>query len=231
MQTKELIPMDDLGVFVNAKYEMLIDSRKVAEYFGREHKSVTRAIQKLLSDESGYSEEFRQCNFALTHYIDEQGKKQPTYVMTRDGFTALAMGFTGKKAAQFKEAYIKRFNEMESQITYLQSLRDQYRPLTDAIQIAHEEPKFYHYTRENDMLNRLVTGMSAKQLRASRGIPKDEPLRPHLSTGELDELDYLQRLDVGFVLAIQDYQQRKQRLEYLLMKRREKMSAKALPAS
>jgi hypothetical protein len=59
------------------------------------------------------SEEFRLSNFGQSSYINEQHHQMPAYNMTRDGFTFLAMGYTGAKAAAFKEAYIKRFNAME----------------------------------------------------------------------------------------------------------------------
>ncbi|WP_260458301.1 Rha family transcriptional regulator [Bacteroides salyersiae] len=45
-------------------------------------------------------------------------KKGPMFYLTRDGFTFLAMGFTGKVAVEFKETYINAFNEMEKAIWY-----------------------------------------------------------------------------------------------------------------
>lgn len=83
-------------------------SLQVAEYFGKNHKDVLKAIREL-----DCSAEFNGRNFAPVKYKDAKGEYRPMYYMTRDGFTYLAMGFTGKIAAQFKEAYIKAFNEME----------------------------------------------------------------------------------------------------------------------
>ena len=60
--------------------------------------------------------EFAARNFFLTEYTDTQGKRQKQYILTRDGFTLLAMGFTGAKAMQFKVAYINAFNRMEELI-------------------------------------------------------------------------------------------------------------------
>ena len=60
------------------------------------------------------SEEFNRHNFAEITYTDSRGRKQPEYLMTKDGFTILAMGFTGAKAMQFKESYINAFNKMEN---------------------------------------------------------------------------------------------------------------------
>ena len=76
-------------------------SLQVAEHFGKRHPDVLRAIRKL-----EVSEEFSRCNFAPRDYFDERGKVQPMYDITRDGFAMLAMGFTGKEAVRWKEAYI-----------------------------------------------------------------------------------------------------------------------------
>lgn len=84
-------------------------STQVADHFNKRHDTVLRAIRKLEC-----SGEFRLRNFAESSYINEQGKEQPCYRITRQGFSFLAMGFTGKDAAQWKEAYIDTFDRMEA---------------------------------------------------------------------------------------------------------------------
>lgn len=64
-------------------------------------------------------EDFRQSNFGLASYLDEQGKPRPMVEISRDGFTFLVMGFTGKEAARFKLAYIKAFNKMEETLRHI----------------------------------------------------------------------------------------------------------------
>lgn len=90
----------------------ITSSIDVANYFGRLHKNILRDISNLEC-----SPEFNQLNFAPVEYLDCKGEKRPAYQMTKDGFMFLVMGFTGKKAAQFKEAYIKVFNEMEKALS------------------------------------------------------------------------------------------------------------------
>ncbi|CAG0896120.1 unnamed protein product [Darwinula stevensoni] len=85
----------------------ITSSRLVAEKFGKEHKNVLQAISKL-----DCSAKFNGLNFNL----DAKGEKRPEVEMTRDGFTFLVMGFTGKEAAHFKEQYIEAFNQMEKQL-------------------------------------------------------------------------------------------------------------------
>lgn len=91
------------------------NSLMVARAFGKDHSKVLRDIRKLEC-----SKEFTEANFGLRFYFNKLRNgvvvKCPVYIMTRDGFTFLAMGFTGKVAAKFKEDYINAFNEMERRL-------------------------------------------------------------------------------------------------------------------
>lgn len=84
-------------------------SMKIAEYFGKKHQHVMEKIRKLLDE---LPSEWGVSNFRQSSYFNVQGKEQPCYEMTKDGFTLLAMGFTGKKAIEFKLNYINAFNTM-----------------------------------------------------------------------------------------------------------------------
>lgn len=90
-------------------------SRAVAEQFGKTHAHLLRDIEKLKQDleQTDEGKAFSQSNFGLSTGLDSRGKEQPIYTLTRDGFTLLALGFTGAKAVQFKVAYINAFNRME----------------------------------------------------------------------------------------------------------------------
>lgn len=99
-----------LGVFVRDGMPV-VSSRDVAEKFGKKHFHVLRDIENLEC-----SKDFTESNFGFSEYTDPTGRKLPEVLMTRDGFTFLAMGFTGAKAAQFKEAYIAEFNRMEAEL-------------------------------------------------------------------------------------------------------------------
>lgn len=82
-------------------------SIKIAEAFGKRHDNVIRDIECL-----DCSPEFTALNFEASEYKGKNGMKK-FYFITRDGFSMLAMGFTGPRAAKFKEAFINRFNLME----------------------------------------------------------------------------------------------------------------------
>lgn len=214
---KEIIPKDSYGIFADSNDTARVDSRFVAQFFDKRHDNVIRDIENL-----DCSDEFRLLNFEESHYKNEQGKRQPCYAMTKDGFTFLAMGYRGKKAAKFKELYIKRFNEMEQYIKTLVSVRKEFPLLTENIKLLHENPKPYHFSNECDMINRLVLGMSAKQFRQAHGIDKSKSIRPYLTDEQIKLLDILQKADVGLLLAVQDFEERKKYLQNYLLKLQEK---------
>ena len=209
MYMKEMIPKDDYGIFVDSKDTARVDSMFVAKFFEKRHDDVLKSIRNL-----DCSDEFRLRNFAETSYKDGQGKKQPCYAMTRDGFTFLAMGYRGEKAAKFKELYIRRFNEMEKFIKTLVSARKEFPLLTENIKLLYDDPKPYHFSNECDMINRIVIGMSAKQFRLEHGIEKGESIRPYLTEEQINMLELLQKVDVGLLVAFPNYEDRKRHLEW-----------------
>lgn len=187
-------------------------SRQVAEEFERQHGHILRLIDEITQSTSGVSEEFRRINFEQSFYRDASGKKNREILMTKDGFAMVAMEIKGKRARQFKEAYIRRFNEMEEFIRSLQAAKMEFPAFTDAIMAAHEEPKHYHFSNEINMIYRIVLGMDAKTFREKRGLPKGEVIRPYLTAEQIRAIETLQRADIGLIVAIPDFQQRKETL-------------------
>lgn len=102
--------MNELITVVNGK--PVVTSKQVAEHFGKTHRHVLRDIAKELETAG----EFGETNFGLTSYTSSQNKVLPCYEMTRDGFSLVAMGFTGEKAQQWKIKYIEAFNAMEREL-------------------------------------------------------------------------------------------------------------------
>lgn len=215
---RELIPKDEYGVFVDTKDIARVDSLYVAEVFEKNHKEVLRDIRKITEPNSGLSADFGRRNFEPSSYINLQNKKQPCYMLTRDGFTLLVMGYTGQKAMKFKELYICKFNELEQFIKTLVSARKEFPLLTENIKLLHENPKPYHFSNECDMLNRIVTGMSAKQFRLANDIGNGKSIRPYLSDEQITMLEILQKVDVGLLVSVPEYEQRKRYLEWYKMK-------------
>ena len=94
--------------------QVVVSSREVAENFGKEHKHVLRDIENLMGGEPKIG---LFSMFFKSEYLSVQNKVLPEYLMNRDGFTLLAMGFTGKEALEWKLKYIDAFNQMEQKLT------------------------------------------------------------------------------------------------------------------
>nr|DAZ54083.1 MAG TPA: regulatory protein [Caudoviricetes sp.] len=111
--------MNDLLTISNG--QPTASSRDIAGHFGKGHNHVLRDIDALKGDVSNFGQMFFD-----TEIPDSYGRPQRAYLMNRDGFTLLAMGFTGKEALAWKMKYINAFNAME------QELRSQQQGLTEA---------------------------------------------------------------------------------------------------
>lgn len=210
---KELIPKDDHGIFADTKDRALVDSRFVAQEFDKRHDNVIQDIRNL-----DCSAEFRLLNFQESSYKNLQGRNQPCFAMTRDGFMFLVMGYRGKKAAAIKEAYIHRFNQMEKFIEDIVTARTEFPLLTQNISLLHDNPRPYHFSNECDMLNRLVIGKTAKEFREEHDIEKGKSIRPYLTPEQVRILDVLQKVDIGLLLSVPNLEQRKHYLEFYKMK-------------
>lgn len=97
--------------------QAVTDSLKVAESFDKKHKHVLETARNLAAENSATKKMFVESTYV------NRGKEYPMIYMNRDGFTLLAMGFTGKKALDFKLKYIQAFNEMEKRIRQPKSER------------------------------------------------------------------------------------------------------------
>lgn len=115
--TTNIIPSIDITLRpVNGKHIPAVTSLQVAEIFGKQHNNVLQDIRHILSQ---IPEIFIELNFQQYEASYRAGfgmKKTPAYLLSKDGFTLLTMGYTGEKAMKFKVAYINRFNEMEDQL-------------------------------------------------------------------------------------------------------------------
>lgn len=90
----------------------VVSSLTIASHFGKQHKDVLRKIESL-----EIPDDFGRRNFTPSSYVNGQNKEQPAYNLTRDGFSLLVMGFTGKKATLWKVRYIEAFNMMEQELS------------------------------------------------------------------------------------------------------------------
>ncbi len=129
-------PVLNFQDFIAAEGETLTtDSLKVSVVFRKRHTHVLAAITKLLAE---FPPDFTEPNFRLSEYQDSTGRSLPMFLMTRDGFSILAMGFSGKKAREFKVAFLGAFNSMER---YIKNQREGLTYRLFALQLEHKGKK------------------------------------------------------------------------------------------
>jgi len=105
--------MNDLINITNNDGKLTVSSREVAEKFEKRHNDVMRDIEKIQAQTSA---EKSAHLFAVGTYLDSYKREQREYLLTRDGFSLLAMGFTGAKALEWKLKFIEAFNRMEEEL-------------------------------------------------------------------------------------------------------------------
>ena len=150
-------------VFRGANDQAVTSSLLIAEKFGKEHKNVMQSIRNLIcgtAENSAIAEMFSEST-----YLNEQNKEQPMFLMNRDGFTLLAMGFTGKKAMQFKLEYIKAFNSMEAQIKASQKPKSQLEILQMSInQLVEQEHRLSSVERDVAETKKEIAEMKQERI-------------------------------------------------------------------
>lgn len=186
-----------------SKTEMtVVSSLDVAETFEKNHRDVMESIRNI---ESIISTAEFSALFYLDSYKASNGKMNPMYLMTRDGFTLLAMGYTGQKAIQFKIAYIKQFNAMEKALQGKLIEREKgiavRQSLTKALQQSAENERMHGhaYSTYTNCIYKVLFGKNTRQLREELGISKKDNLRDYLSAEELKAIQSMECLISGLV--------------------------------
>ena len=129
--------------------QVVVSSKQVAEHFDKLHKDVLETIREILKAENSALRFFNE----TIYKVEGNNKSYPMFLMNRDGFTLLAMGFTGKKALEWKLKYIQAFNAMEEQIKSL--LAPSYQiadPVERAKKWIEEESQRRQLAEKNEVL-------------------------------------------------------------------------------
>ena len=185
---------------VNKEEVTVVTSLDVAETFEKRHDHVLRDVEKLKKDIRNFGEMFFE-----TTMPDAYGRKQKAFLMNRDGFTLLVMGYTGEKAMKFKIAYIKQFNAMEQALIGKMKEREKgiavRQALTKAIQQSNENERMHGhaYSTYTDIVYKVVFGKTAKQLREEYGITKKDNLRDYFNSDEISKVQSVEMIVSGLV--------------------------------
>ncbi|EJD4637685.1 Rha family transcriptional regulator [Campylobacter coli] len=134
MSNKVLINKQEVQ-FGTKGNQIFCTSLDVAKVFGKNHFHVLRDIENILNNlrKIGTSQDLS--NFGLVKYKDKKGELRPVYQISRDGFSLLAMSFTGKKALQWKMLFINAFNEMEKLLQ--KEIKSPNKYLTDLMELIY----------------------------------------------------------------------------------------------
>jgi Rha family phage regulatory protein len=186
----------ELGIF-EEDADAWVTSRDLARVFEKRHDDVIRGIRKTHED---VSQEFSLRNFAESKMKDSRGKNQPICRMTRKGFTLVAMGLTGKKAMEFKEAYIEAFENMAELIFSRIHAKEGYKKMTSAI-ARHLGGGKYVYAEEANIVNRAVLGMTSADFHEVHGLKRGETPRDAIVKYKLDQINDAQMLNAQLITA------------------------------
>ena len=197
----------DLVEIVNDK--IVVSSRQVAEKFEKEHYNIVRLLTSKLT---GANKDRLFQHFSKTSYKDASGKSNPMYLMDRDGFSFLVMGFTGDKADEWKLNFIDAFNAMEAKLKLIEQQelgrlierikgKEVRRTLTDAIKenVPESPSKKWMYKNFTDLVYKSTFGMTAKQMRVARGLDKKANIRDFLSEKELKKVKAAESIIKGYL--------------------------------
>lgn len=135
--------MNELGLIIQND-KVVVSSRKVAEVYEKRHDSVLRDVRNIL-----VMVPEALPNFVESSYINEQNREMPEYLMDRQGFSMLVMGFTGERAKKFTYQYTLAFEQMAQQIVL--KLPTNYKQALIALVAAEEEKEQLQLT--NSTLN------------------------------------------------------------------------------
>lgn len=141
--------------------KLVVSSRQVAKDFGKEHNDTKKRIRELIKDMGEISHNY----FILSKYKDSLNRTQEEYLLTRDGFSLLVMGFTGTKALEWKLKYIEAFNAMEMKLKEI-SKPDSYMiddPIERAKRWIEEREQYNKVVKELEDKNSFIGKISASE--------------------------------------------------------------------
>jgi len=172
----------------------VVNSREVAEHFEKQHKVVLKSIKNLMAQNGAVKTMFTE-----SEYISERGRLEKEYSMNRDGFSLLVMGFTGKKALEWKLDYIKAFNFMEKELIARIETRhlgiNNRKLLTDAIRDKVDEGttfKNFAYSNYSKLVYKKVLGETVKSFKEHNLIPLKENVRNYMTIEQLEKIQEIE---------------------------------------
>ena len=172
--------MDELSITTNgititmSNDQPVVSSLQVSESFKKDHKNVLRDINNIVNGvDDSHGSKLSSELFYLTEYTNERGRTYPMYLMNRDGFSLLVMGFTGSDALEWKLKYIQAFNAMEAKLNSPEYVMKRALTMADEkikqleSKIENDKPKVQFAEAITDSKDCILVGELAKVLKAN----------------------------------------------------------------
>lgn len=189
-----------------------INARIVHEWLGVKSNYSTWIKRRI--EKYGFDEHVDYCVTSSKIGI-RSNVEQIEYHCTPDMVKQLAMIESSEKGKLARLYFLDcetKAHEKQQQLEDRQTLKVEFRPMTDAIADSHDEPKPYHFSNEADMINRVVLGMSAAKFKAHHDIGKNESVRDYMSELQMKAVIDLQRANTVFIQMGDKYEDRKDKL-------------------
>ena len=200
---------------------LTMSSLEIAELTGKDHKNVLADIRKMLNELELSSADF---------LANDKFKRGKGATGTREIFNLPkreTLILIGGYSVKLRTAIIDRWQELELEVAKLkaqkeaalkqrETLKLEYKPMTEAIQQSLEskqkEPKFYHFSNEADLINRVILGCTSGKFRAQNEIEENESIRDYLSPLQMQCFTELQRANTVYITDELEFEERKEKL-------------------
>jgi len=188
----------ELGIFEKGG-DAWVSTKDISKLFEKDHKNVIAKIEKEILPH--VVDNFDRLNFKPVKIKDAKGEDRKAYLLNRKSITMIIMSFTGKKAIQFKQAYIEAFEAMNTLITTRVLAKEGYKHQTSAICKMNPQARPIDYANEADMVNKIILGMTAKDFQAVNDCVNT---RDAVVNSKLLDLNNAERLNGDLILSGMD---------------------------
>lgn len=217
MKGLKLFESGMFSVFENKKQERIVDGRELHALL----KTQTRFNDWISRKIKEY--EFIEGQDFYSYLSKSKGGRQAIeYALKLDVAKEIAMVESNSIGRQVRKYFIeveKRWGEELGRRSIVLEAKVDFPEFTQAIMAAHEEPKNHHFSNELNMINRIVLGMDARQFRKALNLGKASSIRPYLTPVQIESIKFLQRIDIGLIVVIPDFHERKRILTEQLNRR------------
>lgn len=199
-----------------------MSSLEIAKLTGKEHRNVMRDIKKILKE--------AEIDILIFENVSKNSQNQSvaTYNLPKRECDLVISGYSVK----YRLAIIDRWQELENKLKDNSNAKVsfdmarakskmEYLPMTDAVKLAHVEPKFYHYATEADLINRIVLGITSAKYRKENNVVKNDNIRDFLSVCQIKAIEELQRINTSLIVMEWDFKKRKLELTKVFNRKHE----------